>query len=77
MTCPFRDGISRVGSGAGVQRLTGGLFDFACSDAPYKDEDKGKIKGGDFVYVPAWVPHREENPYDIVSNVSRFRSRVP
>ena len=28
------------------------VTDYACSDAPYKDADKAKVKGGDFVYVP-------------------------
>jgi phosphate transport system substrate-binding protein len=28
------------------------VTDFGCSDAPFKDEEKGKLKGGEFVYVP-------------------------
>ncbi len=40
------------GSGKGRQDFADMVTDFGCSDAPYKDEDKAKIKGGEFVYVP-------------------------
>lgn len=38
------------GSGKGRQDFSDGVVDFACSDAPYKDDQKPK--GGDFIYVP-------------------------
>jgi phosphate transport system substrate-binding protein len=40
------------GSGKGRQDLADMVVDFAGSDAPYKDADKGKIKGGDILYFP-------------------------
>jgi len=40
------------GSGKGRQDFADMVTDYGCSDAPYKDEDKAKVKGGDFVYVP-------------------------
>lgn len=40
------------GSGKGRQDFADMVTDFGCSDAPYKDEDKAKIKGGEFIYVP-------------------------
>jgi phosphate transport system substrate-binding protein len=40
------------GSGKGRQDFSDMVTDFGCSDAPYKDEDKAKVKGGEFVYVP-------------------------
>jgi phosphate transport system substrate-binding protein len=40
------------GSGKGRQDFADMVTDYGCSDAPYKDEDKAKVKGGEFVYVP-------------------------
>jgi len=40
------------GSGKGRQDFADQVTDYGCSDAPYKPDDLGKIKGGDFVYVP-------------------------
>jgi phosphate transport system substrate-binding protein len=40
------------GSGKGRQDFADMVTDYGCSDAPYKDADKAKVKGGDFVYVP-------------------------
>jgi len=40
------------GSGKGRQDLADMVVDFAGSDAPYKDADKAKIKGGDVLYFP-------------------------
>jgi phosphate transport system substrate-binding protein len=40
------------GSGKGRQDLADQVTDYACSDGAYKDEEKAKIKGGEFVYVP-------------------------
>jgi phosphate transport system substrate-binding protein len=40
------------GSGKGRQDFADQVVDFACTDAPYKDADVGKVKGGDFIYVP-------------------------
>jgi phosphate transport system substrate-binding protein len=40
------------GSGKGRQDFSDLVTDFGCSDAPYKDEDKAKAKGGEFIYVP-------------------------
>jgi phosphate transport system substrate-binding protein len=40
------------GSGKGRQDFADKVTDYGCSDAPYKEEDLGKIKGGEFVYVP-------------------------
>jgi GNAT superfamily N-acetyltransferase len=40
----------------------------------------GNDRAREFYEGEGWVAdgaHREENPYDIVSNVSRFRRRVP
>jgi phosphate transport system substrate-binding protein len=43
-----------VGSHAGVQRLSPGVFDFACTDVPLTDDqiDKARHEGGDVVQVP-------------------------
>ena len=43
-----------VGSGIGIRRLTTGLFDFACTDAPMTPEqlDKAKQSGGEIVHIP-------------------------
>jgi phosphate ABC transporter phosphate-binding protein len=43
-----------VGSGAGVLRLMGGLFDFACADAPLSDEqlDQAGQARGEVVHIP-------------------------
>jgi phosphate transport system substrate-binding protein len=40
------------GSGKGRQDFADKVTDYGCSDAAYKDEDKAKIKGGEFFYVP-------------------------
>ncbi len=40
------------GSGKGRQDFADKVTDYGCSDAPYKEEDLGKIKGGEFVYLP-------------------------
>ncbi len=40
------------GSGKGRQDFADQVTDYGCSDAPYKEEDLGKIKGGEWVYVP-------------------------
>ena len=40
------------GSGKGRQDFADQVVDFACSDAPYKEADAGKVKGGEFFYVP-------------------------
>jgi phosphate transport system substrate-binding protein len=43
-----------VGSSAGFQRWSSGIFDFACSDAPLSDQqlEKAKAVGGDVVHIP-------------------------
>jgi phosphate transport system substrate-binding protein len=40
------------GSGKGRQDLADMVVDFAGADAPFKDADMGKIKGGDILYFP-------------------------
>jgi phosphate transport system substrate-binding protein len=40
------------GSGKGRQDFADQVTDYACSDAPYKDDAAKKAKGGDFIYVP-------------------------
>ena len=40
------------GSGKGRQDFADMVTDYGCTDAPYKDDEKAKIKGGEFVYVP-------------------------
>jgi phosphate transport system substrate-binding protein len=40
------------GSGKGRQDFADMVTDYACSDGAYKDDEKSKIKGGEFVYVP-------------------------
>jgi phosphate transport system substrate-binding protein len=40
------------GSGKGRQDFADQVTDYGCSDAPYKDADKAKVKGGDFLYFP-------------------------
>jgi phosphate transport system substrate-binding protein len=40
------------GSGKGRQDLADMVVDFAGADAPYKDADLSKIKGGDVLYFP-------------------------
>lgn len=40
------------GSGKGRQDFADMVTEYACTDAPYKDSDKGSVKGGEFVYVP-------------------------
>jgi phosphate transport system substrate-binding protein len=43
-----------VGSAVGVQRLAGGIFDFACSDAPLNDQQLALLSkaNGDVIHVP-------------------------
>ncbi len=40
------------GSGKGRQDFADQVVDFACTDAPYKDADLAKVKGGEFFYFP-------------------------
>ncbi|HEU4616031.1 MAG TPA: phosphate ABC transporter substrate-binding protein PstS [Kofleriaceae bacterium] len=40
------------GSGKGRQDFADMVTDYACSDAPYKQADRAKAKGGELVYVP-------------------------
>jgi phosphate transport system substrate-binding protein len=40
------------GSGKGRQDFADQVVDFACSDAPYKEADLAKVKGGEFFYIP-------------------------
>jgi phosphate transport system substrate-binding protein len=40
------------GSGKGRQDFADMVTDYGCTDTPFKDEDKARIKGGEFVYVP-------------------------
>src|SRR6185312_4051211 len=40
------------GSGKGRQDLADMVVDFAGTDAPYKNADKAKLKGGDVLYFP-------------------------
>ncbi len=40
------------GSGKGRQDFADQVVDFACTDAPYKEADLGKVKGGEFFYIP-------------------------
>ncbi len=40
------------GSGKGRQDFADQVVDFACTDAPFKDADLGKVKGGEFLYFP-------------------------
>ena len=40
------------GSGKGRQDFADMVTDYGCSDGTFKDEEKAKIKGGEFVYVP-------------------------
>ncbi len=40
------------GSGKGRQDFADQVVDFACTDAPFKDADLGKVKGGEFFYIP-------------------------
>ena len=40
------------GSGKGRQDFADQVVDFACTDAPYKDADAAKVKGGEFYYIP-------------------------
>jgi phosphate transport system substrate-binding protein len=40
------------GSGKGRQDLADMVVDFAGTDAPYKDSEKAKIKGGEVLYFP-------------------------
>ncbi|MEJ7599738.1 MAG: phosphate ABC transporter substrate-binding protein PstS [Kofleriaceae bacterium] len=40
------------GSGKGRQDFADQVVDYACSDAPYKEADRAKVKGGEFLYIP-------------------------
>ena len=40
------------GSGKGRQEFGDQVTDYGCTDAPMKDEEKAKVKGGEFMYVP-------------------------
>jgi phosphate transport system substrate-binding protein len=40
------------GSGKGRQDFADMVSDYSCSDGAFKDEEKARIKGGEFVYVP-------------------------
>jgi phosphate transport system substrate-binding protein len=40
------------GSGKGRQDFADQVTDYGCSDAPYKDAAKAKVKGGAFIYEP-------------------------
>ncbi|MDQ3338427.1 MAG: phosphate ABC transporter substrate-binding protein PstS [Myxococcota bacterium] len=40
------------GSGKGRQDFADQVVDYACSDAPYKEADLAKVKGGEFFYIP-------------------------
>ncbi|HEY5952476.1 MAG TPA: phosphate ABC transporter substrate-binding protein PstS [Kofleriaceae bacterium] len=40
------------GSGKGRQDFADMVTDYGCTDGLYKDEEKAKLKGGEFVYVP-------------------------
>ncbi len=40
------------GSGKGRQDFADQVVDFACSDAPYKEADLGKLGGREFFYIP-------------------------
>jgi len=40
------------GSGKGRQDFADMVTDYGCTDGAYKDEEKAKVKGGEFVYVP-------------------------
>jgi phosphate transport system substrate-binding protein len=51
-TSPVKVNYGSGGSGKGRQDFADMVTDYGCSDAPYKDEDKAKVKGGEFVYLP-------------------------
>jgi phosphate transport system substrate-binding protein len=40
------------GSGKGRQDFADQVTDYGCTDGLYKDEEKAKVKGGEFLYVP-------------------------
>jgi phosphate transport system substrate-binding protein len=40
------------GSGKGRQDFADQVTDYGCTDGAYKDDEKAKVKGGDFLYVP-------------------------
>lgn len=40
------------GSGKGRQDFADQVVDFACTDAPFKPKDLGRVKGGEFFYIP-------------------------
>lgn len=40
------------GSGKGRQDFADMVTDYGCTDGLYKDDEKSKLKGGEFIYVP-------------------------
>jgi phosphate transport system substrate-binding protein len=40
------------GSGKGRQDFADQVVEYACTDAPYKDADLARVKGGEFFYIP-------------------------
>lgn len=48
----YKVNYSGGGSGKGRQDFSDMVTDFGCSDGAFKDEEKAKVKGGEFVYVP-------------------------
>lgn len=40
------------GSGKGRKEFADQVVDYACTDAPYKDDDARNVKGGEFFYIP-------------------------
>ncbi|MGE0550877.1 MAG: phosphate ABC transporter substrate-binding protein PstS [Kofleriaceae bacterium] len=40
------------GSGKGRQDFADQVVEYACTDAPFKQADLGKVKGGEFFYIP-------------------------
>lgn len=47
-----RINYGKGGSGKGRQDFADQIVDFACTDAPFKPADLGKVKGGEFFYIP-------------------------
>ena len=40
------------GSGKGRQDFADSVTEYGCTDGVYKDDEKAKLKGGEFIYVP-------------------------
>jgi phosphate transport system substrate-binding protein len=40
------------GSGKGRQDFADQVTDYGCTDGAFKDDEKSKVKGGEFIYVP-------------------------